>query len=135
MKKLFTTALLSVCVLFFSCKKESRCSCNFVKAKVLRYDCDRVILQLLNSSINGDATWTDITTGNTYTNVVSYYNTCVFATVTGGAVTEVYLKSPVVVNEQAIATGCVQCQAISQAPPQTKIDAAEISISGCDDDQ
>lgn len=104
-------------------------------AKVLRYDCDRVILQVLDNRIDGDAEWTDTRNGNTYSNVVSYYNTCAFSFATNNVITDIYIEGAVVTTDPLAAAGCMQCQAISPAPPQTKIDMARFSLVPCSEAQ
>lgn len=136
MKKLsLITAILVALALLLSCKKQAGANCSLTHAKVLRYDCDRVILQLLDGSFNGDASWTDMVSGNTYTNVVSYYNTCAFSQVTNNELTEVYIEGITAVDQQQLSIACMQCQALSQAPPQTKIDMAGFRLTPCEDNE
>lgn len=122
-----TIALL---VAFSSCEKSSS-ECKLVPAKVLRYDCDRVIFQLLTSETIGDANWEDVQTGQQYSNVVSYYNNCKIAELTNGEKITLYvtLKEPEI--NPAIGD-CYRCLAISQNPPQTKVDFAVISKYPCE---
>lgn len=96
----------------------------------MRYDCDRVIFQLLTTEAIGDANWEDVQTGQRYSNVVSYYNICKIAEFAKGEKITLYvtLKEPEI--NPAIGD-CYRCQTISQDPPQTKIDFAEISQSPC----
>ena len=71
-RNLFISTIILL-VAFSSCEKSSS-ECKLVPAKVLRYDCDRVIFQLLTTKAIGDANWEDVQTGQRYNNVVSYYN-------------------------------------------------------------
>lgn len=132
---LYITVALFALSVFGACKKERTTNCNLTRAKILRYDCDRVILQVLDNRFNGDALWTDIITGNTYTNVVSYYNTCAFSQVTNNELTDVYIEGIISVSQQQLSTACMQCQALSQAPPQTKIDMTRFTLSPCEDNE
>jgi hypothetical protein len=126
MKKLLNLAvIIPVFIVFSSCEKRQQDGCNYT-------DCDRVILQILDNSVDGDDNWTDIATGNSYTNVVSYYSTCAFAQATNNSTTaDIYIEGAVTVNEQQFSAECVQCQAVSPAPPQTKIDMTGISLTPC----
>lgn len=118
-------------VAFTSCKK-TKSECKLIPAKIIRYDCDRVIFQLQTPTLIGDATWTDVQTGQQFTNVVSFYNTCKISEFTGGngKLITLYVKS--VISNQVPNTSCFQCQAISQNPPQTKVDFTEIYLSSCE---
>jgi hypothetical protein len=113
----------------FACKK-STSDCSLVPAKVIRYDCDRVILQLMTSQPIGDNQWTDVFTGNTYQNVVSYYNTCQVSTITNGELVTIYVK-PELTQQDLSLPDCYQCQAISNNPPQTKVLLTEIQEVPC----
>jgi hypothetical protein len=125
--------LLAVAIILLtglsSCKK-SDSECELVPAKVIRYDCDRVIFQLLTTETIGDTNWVDVQTGQQYSNVVSYYNTCKIAEFTKGEKVTLFVKvkadTPVQDN-----LDCFRCQAISQDPPQTKVDFTEISKLSC----
>lgn len=115
---------------FISCKKNAG-DCNLVAAKIIRYDCNRVIFQLLTPESIGDADWQDTQTGTLYSNVVSYYNTCAVASLTSGRLDTLYVgirKS----NERLWDSDCNQCLAISNNPPQTKVDFKKIAKSPCE---
>jgi hypothetical protein len=122
-----TIALL---VTFSSCEK-CDVECGLVAVKIIRYDCDRVIFQLLTTTPIGDSDWEDVQTGQRYSNVVSCYNTCKITELTNGKKLTLYvsLKEPEI--NPAI-ENCWRCRAISQAPPQTKVDFAVISKSPCE---
>ena len=128
-RNLFISTIILL-VAFSSCEKSSS-ECKLVPAKVLRYDCDRVIFQLLTTKAIGDANWEDVQTGQRYNNVVSYYNNCKIAELANGEKITLYvtLKEPEI--NPAIGD-CYRCQAISQNPPQTKVDFVEISKSPCE---
>ena len=131
-RKLFT-AIIALLIVFSSCEK-SNTECNLVAAKVIRYDCDRVIFQLLTNELIGDSNWVDVETGQQYNNVVSYYNTCKIAELTNGEKLTLYvsLKQP---GGNSNISDCYQCQAISQNPPLIKVDFAQVSKSPCDSDK
>lgn len=131
-------AILYLIILAFiasltSCTKEST-DCDLVAAKIIRYDCDRVIFQLLTSKNIGDADWMDRTTqvGYRYKNVVSYYNSCAVNLITNGRYDTLYVKVKKT-NENSYNSSCVQCLAISVTPPITKVDFTEISKSPCEE--
>lgn len=124
----------SACVLslfaFSGCEK-CEMDCNLVAAKILRYDCDRVIFQILDNKSVGDAVWEDVHTGQLYTNVVSYYNTCKIASLTNGEMVTLYVnvkKS----GTQPITKDCYQCQAVSPNPPQAMVDFTNITTKPCE---
>lgn len=114
-----------------SCKKEN-VECDLMPAEIIRYDCDRVIFRLLTSTPIGDPDWTDVQTGQHYSNVVSYYNTCRIAQITNGEKSTLYvnLLEP---DNCPVIEDCVQCQAVSEAPPQTAVAFGNISKLACDD--
>ncbi len=128
-KRNLFTATIALLIAFSSCEK-STSECKLIPAKVLRYDCDRVIFQLLTPDTIGDADWEDVQTRQRYSNVVSYYNNCKIEKFTNGEKITLYvtLKEPDI--NPAIGD-CVRCQAVSQDPPKTKVDFAEISKSPC----
>lgn len=128
-RNLFAALIVSI-VIFSSCEK-SIADCNLVPAKVIRYDCDRVIFQLLTTTTIGDADWEDVQTGQRYSNVVSYYNTCKITELTNGEKLTLYVNFKEPEINPAIGN-CYRCQAISQAPPQTKVDFGTISKSPCE---
>ena len=115
--------------LFSSCEKCEE-ECDLVAAKVIRYDCDRVIIQMLTSDIIGDSNWEDVQTGQRYSNVVSYYNTCKIQKLTKGKKIKIYVELKELTGD-AKNRDCVQCEAVSQNPPQTVVDFAKISKEGC----
>ena len=128
------TTLLSLMIIvlmaFSSCEK---CipDCDLVPAKIIRYDCDRVIFQLLTNTAIGDPDWQDVQTGQRYSNVVSYYNTCEIAKLTNGEKQTLYVNF-IEPDMDPIVGDCYRCQAISQAPPQTKVHLKTISTSACE---
>jgi len=113
-------------------KKESS-DCVIIPAKIIRYDCDRVILQLLSNEGIGDANWEDKSTGINYNNVVSYYNTCKINTLTNGELTTLYVNLKKI-TENLQADDCIQCMAISDNVPDTKVDLTSISKKPCGED-
>lgn len=126
---LFAAAVI-LFIAFSGCEKNDS-ECELVPAKIIRYDCDRVIFQLMTAQTIGDADWEDVETGLHYRNVVSYYNTCRIAALTNGEKTTLYVQvgddSPGHQNPN-----CIQCLAISPAPPQKKVDLMDISTSTCE---
>lgn len=130
MKKTFQVfvALLSV-FSFSSCEKCME-DCELIPAKVIRYDCDRVIFQLLTQEKLGDSIWTDVNNGQVYNNVVSYYNTCEIAAITNGEYNTIYVKAEKTAQSHPV-DECIQCQAISNHPPVTKMIFKEISTAPC----
>lgn len=131
MKKVNLIIAVIAAASFFSSCEKCDTDCNLIPAKIIRSDCDRVIFQLLTSDPIGDANWEDVQTGQRYSNVVSYYNNCKIGELTNGEKTTIYvrLKEPEI--NPAIGD-CYRCQAISQSPPQTKVDFAEISKTSCE---
>ena len=128
-RNLFALSLILM-IAFTSCEKCDP-ECNQLEAKIIRYDCDRVIFQLLTAEAIGDPVWEDVQTGERYNNVVSYYNTCNIAKLTNGKKITLYvtLKQP---SAEALTPGCYRCEALSQSPPQTKVDFAGVSKSLCE---
>lgn len=56
-------ALLATILIFSSCKK-SDTDCNLIPAKIIRYDCDRVIFHIVTTESIGDTDWEDVQTDN-----------------------------------------------------------------------
>jgi hypothetical protein len=133
-KKILIFAGLLSQTFFFACEKATDNSCNPIAAKIIRYDCDRVIFQLLTTEAIGDANWEDVQTGQQYTNVVSYYNNCKIKELTNGEKATLYvtLKQPAI---NPTIPDCFRCEALSQFPPQTKVDFTEISKEPCEKNQ
>ncbi len=129
-KTLLFSATLIVLLAFSSCEK-CDVGCDHVPAKILRYDCDRVIFQILDSSTAGDAVWEDVQTGQLCNNVVSYYNTCNIASLTDGRMSTLYVHIKQAARNPEPAS-CYQCQAVSQSPPQTMVDFTNIATQPCD---
>jgi len=130
MKKVILSVIIIAAVASFtSCKKESN-DCSLVAAKIIRYDCDRVIFQLLTTESIGDADWQDLQTGSHYNNVVYYQNTCAIASLTSGNKDTLYVNIKRT-YENDYDSNCIQCRAISPNPPQTKVDFTEISRTPC----
>ena len=129
MKKTTILFFVAMLVLIISCKKENT-DCDLIAAKILRYDCDRVILQLPQSSGMGDANWTDVQTGISYNNVVYYRNTCrISAFAPNCEKITLYVRAEQFENPSL--PECFQCQAVSQNPPNTMVDLLEISLTDC----
>ena len=114
--------------MIMKCKKET---CDLIPAKIIRYDCDRVIFQLMTKDILGDPNWKDTQTGITYSNVVSYYNTCKITEISKGEMSTLYVKLKKSDYDNQIP--CYQCLVVSQDPPQTKTDFEIIEKSPCND--
>ncbi len=121
-------ALLSL----LSCdKNKTPTNCGVIPAKIIRYDCDRVIFQLLTNETIGDANWTDVQTGQNYSNVVYYKNTCAIAPFSNGGKPTLYVNLKKVTIDVPITNDCVQCEALSQNPPATQVDMIDISATLC----
>ncbi len=116
---------------FSSCGKCMVDDCQLIRAKIIRYDCDRVIFQLLTTANIGDAAWKDANSGTIYRNVVSYYNTCKIDGLANGISDTLYVRVKLT-NENLKNPGCYQCLATSAEPPQTRVEFTEISLSPCD---
>lgn len=130
MKQLIKFLAVGVASLFMACNKQ-RTGCELVPAKIIRYDCDRVVFQFLSPERIGDSSWKDEQSGNIYTNVASYFNTCEIARITNGEFKILYVK-PELIDTSLTAPDCNQCQALSIAPPASMVDFTEIAESPCD---
>ncbi len=121
---------MTLLIAFSSCKVEQEFNCGLLPAKIVRYDCDRVIFQILDSVVVGDSSWKDVHTGREYSNVVSYYNTCKIEQLVHET------KDIVYVTISPMGTGtldnCMQCEALSQHPPRTMVDFTTISERSCE---
>lgn len=118
------TLLLSAC-----CKTKE--DCRLVPAKVIRYDCDRVIFQLLTDEMLGDNDWLDVYSGQSYRNVVNCFNTCEIAAITKGELSTIYVNLEKTEHPLPPAD-CFQCQAIAKDPPVTTMIFKNISAEPCD---
>jgi len=128
-------ALVLICqTLLLSCKKENT-DCYLIPAKILRADCDRIIFQLLTSESIGDANWVDVRTGQQYSNVVAYSNTCAISEILNNSSTDTLYVNPIKLTDRTLVPDCYQCQAISENPPLTNVDFKEISLSACNDSE
>ncbi len=130
MKKIFLP-VLTAGILFSSCEKAAS-DCELIPAEIIRYDCDRVIFKLHTSQNIGDADWVDVQNGQHHSNVVSYYNTCAVSAITNGEMKTLYVKLKKV-NEDLVDGNCIQCLAISQNPPQSKVDFTTVSAEPCEE--
>lgn len=115
---------------FSSCER-CEVDCNLTPAKIIRYDCDRVIFQLLSTDTIGDADWVDVQTGKRFSNVVSYNNTCKIAELTKGKMMTLYI-SIAKGGIKADIGDCSRCEALSQSPPQTMVDFTIIDKQPCE---
>ena len=129
-KILLFTATVILSIACSSCEK-CDVDCGLVPAKIIRFDCDRVIFQILDSTVAGDARWEDVQTGLTYHNVVSYYNTCEIASITNGEKATLYVSIKPAAGSAQL-PDCSHCEALSQSPPQTKVDLYNISTQPCE---
>ena len=130
-KSILFSATVILLFAFSSCEK-CEVDCDLVPAKIIRYDCDRVIFQILDSTAVGDAVWEDVQTGQLYNNVVSYYNTCKIASLTRGEMRTVYVSITPPASSQQL-PDCYHCEALSQSPPQTKVNFKTIADFPCKD--
>ena len=129
MKKIILFSATVILLFAFSSCEKCEVDCDLVPAKIIRYDCDRVIFQILDSNAVGDAVWEDVQTGQRYNNVVSYYNTCKIARLARGEKIILYVQ--VEDHSNSNLRDCVQCEALSQLPPQTKVDFSIITAKSC----
>ena len=133
MKKSILISIVLLMALFFSsCEKCMVDDCEFIPAKVIRYDCDRVIFQLLTDEKIGDPQWEDKRTGMRYSNVVSYYNTCRIGALTNNCEIDTLYVKLNSTGTNLTDGNCIQCLAVSSDPPQTNVDFTEIQKSACE---
>ncbi len=134
MKKInLLLCLVAVLFAISSCKKCKPAVCNLIAAKVIRYDCDRVIFQLLSNQAIGDADWEDVQTGLHYSNVVSYYDNCAISTITNNNIATIYVNVKKI-SDNLNNPNCYQFLAVSSNPPVTKVNFLSISKEPCGDD-
>lgn len=131
MRRIIQFSASVLLVLAFSSCEKCEVDCNLLPAKIIRYDCDRVIFQILDSTVIGDAVWEDVQTGQRYTNVVSFYNTCKIATLAKGEMRTLYVSITPPSNPQQL-PDCSHCEALSQSPPKTKVDFTNIAKQSCE---
>jgi hypothetical protein len=135
MNKQTITALCLMLSMGIACSKQNdkkANACAFVPAKVLRYDCDIVIIQVLTSDLIGDAQWVNVHNGNRYDNVVFVKTGCDPIGNRNDPFGIFYVKlGPPVTN--LLRCG-VQCQAIPSSPPTTEKSILEQSQSACDNE-
>lgn len=135
---LYTTLFLlaATTVIIISCNKgdddkENNTNCSLIPAKLIRIDCDRTIFQLDTSLLLGDASWTDVSTGITYTNVVMNPKTCAIKQATNNySITTLYVDVTSTVDTGFV-NGCPQCLAYSVNPPQHWVEFTTISAQNC----
>lgn len=131
MKKIMFISVLFTAVIFcLSCAKTNEV-CELVPAKIIRFDCDRVIFQMIPPGKFGDSSWTDVQTGISYSNVFSYYNTCQVSELAKGKFATLYIKVKET-YDASILENCAQCQAVSQNPPKTMVQMTKIEASPCE---
>lgn len=130
MKKTSLILVVALALISFSSCEKCLEDCELIPAKVIRYDCDRVIFQLLTNEMLGDNTWTDVNSGQVYSNVVSYAGICEIVAITKGEYSTIYVK-PEKTELPSSAGDCIQCQAISNQPPNTKVIFKEIATQPC----
>ncbi len=131
MKKLI--AFVAIVTSLSSCCKPKE-DCQLIAAKVIRYDCDRVIFQLLTDELLGDNTWLDVNSGQAYRNVVNCFNTCEIAAITKGEYSTLYVKMEKT-GQPLPPADCFQCQAVANDPPLTNMIFKEIATEPCDNPQ
>jgi len=131
MKKNYLLLLLIGIISLASCKKTGEDTCPKIGARIIKYECDRVIFQLLTDQYAGDADWQDPQTGQHYSNVVSWYNTCAVAEFTNGRLDTIYVNvSPETTDPLPIS--CNQCLALPLNPPNTKVEMRDLGTVPCD---
>lgn len=138
---ILTTSCLIVLFLTSSCEKYDEHfikkpvekiadNCDLIPAKILKYECDGVVFQLQGNNAFGDAEWEDKTTGVKYPNVVFYHNTCEINTLTNGELSTLYVHAQKT-NVPVYVTDCMQCLAITENAPKTKVIFNSISKESC----
>ena len=132
MKKIILFSATAILLFAFSSCEKCEVDCDLVPVKIIRYDCDRVIFQILDSNAVGDAVWEDVQTGQRYNNVVSFYNTCKIASLTNGEMRTLYVSITSPASNQQL-PDCYHCEALSQSPPLTKVNFNLISKFPCKD--
>jgi hypothetical protein len=124
-----TVFVLCIILLSISCEKKADNNCDFVKAQIVRIDCDRIVLQLLTDKAIGDAEWRDVINSKTYNNVVYYSNVCALQQWNKQLNDILYIKIDKTQPDNNIP--CAQCMAISIQPPLTGINITNISNEPC----
>lgn len=104
--------------------------CDLIPAKILKYECDGVVFQLQGNKAFGDAEWEDKTTGIKYSNIVFYHNICEINTLTNGELSILYVNAQKT-NTPAQPADCMQCLAVTENAPQTKVSFSSISKEPC----
>lgn len=112
-----------------ACKKEFSKECDLIPAQIIRFDCDRVILQLETTKEMGDREWTDLLSGKKFNNVVSCYDICLIEQLTNGEKIKLYVN--VETENGNLIPGCRSCQALSVSPPQSKVILTNIRTLPC----
>lgn len=131
MKKTISLLLAVLTLNIFTACDKCWEECRLIPAKVIRYDCDQVIFQLLTNEILGDSTWLDVNSGQVYSNVVSCFNTCEIAAITKGEYMTLYVN-PEKTDLPLPPADCFQCQAIANDPPKTRMIFSDISTKPCE---
>lgn len=111
-----------------ACSKSK--DCDYRKATVIRYDCDRVILQLSEDYPIGEDNWYDANSGERYDNVVSCLNICTIREATRAvpnATVYVKLKETTRTNGET----CLVCVGIPLSAPSVVVEATAVSASQC----
>jgi hypothetical protein len=103
-----------------------------VPAVVLRTDCEFIILQSSDPGIAGDASWTNVRNGQTYTNVIACANTCMFGGTAIAGQTVYIDPSSIRYGARYVPPGCAQCDAISPSPPATIVDIKRFGLAPCE---
>jgi hypothetical protein len=135
MKKIIIPLICLVIVTgFYSCEKQSA-ECGLVPAKILLYDCDRIVFQLLTNENIGDTNWLHVQTGMRFNNVVSNYRRCAMNPLTHPEFDTVYLSNIKKVNRNERDNSCSQCDGLPLNPPQTMIDFTNISAVPCENSE
>ncbi len=126
--KNITLVFLALSMLTACTKNEIEC--DLIPARVIRYNCDRVIFQLQTAELIGDSNWQDVHSGKYYDNVVNYENICEIAALTKGELVTIFVN-PVKISSGRIQPDCVQCQAISDSPPESWVKFTAINEASC----
>jgi len=125
----FYTMLAIIGLVGFSACSKSR-DCDYRKATVIRYDCDRVVLQLGEDYPIGEDNWYDASSGERHDNVVSCLNICTIREATRAMPNAtVYVK----LKETTRTSGevCLVCSGLPVSAPTVVVEATAVSASQC----
>lgn len=119
-------------VLFLSCKKINENS-HCLSGKIIRIDCDRVIIEIISHERIGQETWVNALSGDSYNNVIASPDNCAILEATNTLAqpddTLYFTASRI---DSISQNDCqLQCQAISLEPPVVNYHLSKISTKPC----